>query len=241
VDTQKVGNIKTVIMLSLPGRHPCEITVERPIKEASSSVVQIVEEYFIKNPGGLSTLSSDWMDLNMTDEWELKYFCDAQDNAFNEILRGVATALAETQPMLDRQIIDHIRDQSDETVRLKAQDANAKTPLKYSFYSGTNRRRSKGRLSIQLSPERKGRRPSTYSGGGIKQPFDPAKFNYNKVFPHEIITETKIAGMDVNIITNVNPFAESHFLLTQVPQLKKELPLFSMSYEKSDAKLYTTF
>jgi len=123
---------------------------------------------------------------------------------------------------LDDLIIQDIRSQSDETARMKLENPNAETKLKYSFYEVPNRRLAKGKFSIQLNPNRQGRRPSQYEEGkGIQQSFNPDKFNYNKIKDYELIEEIKARDLNASIIINVNPFAEGHFLI--VPERSEKL------------------
>ena len=129
----------------------------------------------------------------------------------------------------DENIIQRIHELSDQTVELKTADAQAKTPFRYSFYQQPNRRLHKGSFSLQLNPDRKGKRPSQYSGNGIKQEFDANKFNYNKIPSEEVISEDQINGMNVTTVVNVSPFAEGHFLL--VPERAAGHPQY---LDKSD-------
>ncbi len=124
----------------------------------------------------------------------------------------------------DDGIIGYIRQQSKETSALKRGNPQAAAPLQYSFYEIPKRRKAVGNFSVLFIPERKGYMAVPDRIEEIRRDFDPGKFHYGKVKPHEIIREIQVNGTEASFLTNNKPFAEGHFLL--IPKRHSNLPQY---------------
>lgn len=91
----------------------------------------------------------------------------------------------------------------------------------------TTRRRRAGPWRLAYNPVR-ALRPPRMSGArveGMRRPFDPAGFHFNKRFlEKEVLWRGELAGKTATLLYNKFPFARLHGLLA--PQPERELPQF---------------
>jgi len=96
----------------------------------------------------------------------------------------------------------------------------------FTHLQATQSRRA-GPWTLSFNPIR-ALRPPRMSGAGIdglRRPFDPAGFHFNKPFlAREVLWEGELAGKPARLLYNKFPFARLHGLL--VPEPARELPQF---------------
>ena len=95
-------------------------------------------------------------------------------------------------------------------------------------------RRRVGKLFAMYNAGRTGKRPTQMPVTSVRQPFDPGKFNFNKVSENEVIIRgLDLAGTRADVLANVNPLFIGQVLI--VPEPERDHPQYFISQAASAA------